>query len=119
MENTKDVAPEATAYLVAETIHEMVRRIVVGFSPHRIILFGSHARGSAGPDSDIDLLIVMPVTGSRRQLTLDIRKTLAGIGIAKDVIVASPEEVARYRDLVGTIIHPAVREGKVLYERVA
>jgi predicted nucleotidyltransferase len=51
---------------VKEAIEEMVRRIVERFDPERIILFGSHARGTANPDSDIDLLVVMPVVGSTR-----------------------------------------------------
>jgi len=100
-------------------IREMVQRIVEGFHPELIVLFGSHARGDAGPDSDVDLLVVMPVNGSKRDLTIEIRKALAGIGLAKDVVVATPEELARYRDLVGTIIYPAIHEGTVLYERSA
>ncbi len=42
---------------------------------------------------------------------------MAGIGLSKDIIVATPEDLERYRDVVGTVIYPAVREGKVLYER--
>ena len=102
-----------------EIIREMVRRIVEGFHPEMIVLFGSHARGTAGPDSDVDLLVVMPVNGSKRDLTIRIRKALAGMGLAKDVIVATPEELERYRNLVGTIIYPAMHEGRVLYERSA
>jgi uncharacterized protein len=49
-----------------QKISEMVRRIVEGFHPDKIILFGSYARGAAGPDSDADLLVVMPVKGSKR-----------------------------------------------------
>ena len=41
-------------------IDEMVRRIVAAVNPDKIILFGSHARGDAGPDSDVDLLLVAP-----------------------------------------------------------
>jgi len=48
-------------------IERMVRRIVRQFRPERVILFGSHARGEAGPDSDVDLLVVMRVEGSRRE----------------------------------------------------
>jgi predicted nucleotidyltransferase len=98
-------------------IAEMVRRVVEGFNPHQIILFGSHARGTAGPDSDADLLVVMPLEGSRRKQAVEIRIALSGMGLAKAVIVVTPEEVEQYRDLVGTVIHPAMREGKVLYER--
>jgi len=48
-----------------ERIDEMVRRIVSQFHPDKIILFGSHARGEAGPDSDVDLLVVMTVEGPK------------------------------------------------------
>jgi predicted nucleotidyltransferase len=114
-----DESPAVIEGKTDKIIREMVRRIVEGFHPQMVVLFGSHARGSAGPDSDVDLLVVMPVAGSKRDLTLKIRKALAGMGLAKDVIVATPEELARYRDLAGTIIYPAMREGTVLYERSA
>jgi predicted nucleotidyltransferase len=100
-----------------DIIADMVERIVEGFDPHQIILFGSYARGTAGPDSDVDLLVVMPVEGSRRRQRVAIRVALRGMGLAKDVFVVTPEEVERYGDLVGTLVYPALREGKVLYER--
>ena len=50
-----------------QQIGAMVERIVSRFSPERIILFGSRARNDAGANSDVDLLIVMPVKGSRRK----------------------------------------------------
>ncbi|MDX9708015.1 MAG: nucleotidyltransferase domain-containing protein [Trichloromonas sp.] len=100
-----------------QVIAEAVRRIVEGFAPEQIILFGSHARGTAGPDSDADLLVVMPVSGSKRRKAVEIDLALAEIGMPKDVIVVTPEEVERYRNVVGTIIYPAMREGKVLYDR--
>jgi predicted nucleotidyltransferase len=95
----------------------MVRRIVAEFDPDQIILFGSHARGAAGPDSDVDLLIVLPVEGSKRAKQLEIRAAVRDIRIAKDIIVSRPEEFQWRKDVVGTIEHPAVREGKVLYAR--
>jgi len=100
-----------------KTIKKMVQRIVEDFRPEKIILFGSHARGDAGPDSDADLLVVMRVRGSKRKKAIQIDLKLAGMGLPKDVIVVTPEEVERYRNIVGTVIYPAVREGKVLYER--
>jgi predicted nucleotidyltransferase len=95
----------------------MVRRIVAEFDPDQIILFGSHARGAAGPDSDVDLLIVLPVEGSKRAKQLEIRAAVRDIHIAKDIIVSRPEEFQWRKGVVGTIEHPAVREGKVLYAR--
>ena len=105
--------------VIQDTIAEMVRRIVRQFAPEKIILFGSHARGTGGPDSDADLLVVMPVPGSKRKLAEKIDLALAGVGMPKDVIVVTPEEVERYREVIGTIIYPAIHEGQVLYERVA
>ncbi len=102
---------------VRPTIREMVRRIVERFQPHKVVLFGSHARGGAGPNSDVDLLVIMDVAGSKREARVAIRVALNGMGLPKDVVVATPAEVERYRDLVGTIIRPALREGKVLYDR--
>ena len=105
--------------VIEKKIKEMVRRIVDRFHPEQILLFGSYARGDAGPDSDVDLLVVMPVSGSKRKMAVEIDLELAGSGLPKDIIVVTPEEVARTRDVAGTIIYPAVREGRVLYERAA
>ena len=100
-------------------IEEMVRRIVERFHPEQVILFGSYARGQAGPNSDVDLLVVMPVSGSKRKASIEIDLILAGSGLPKDIIVMTPEEVARTKDIVGTIVYPALREGKVMYDRAA
>ena len=99
------------------TIAEMVRRIVSQFRPERIILFGSHARGEGGPDSDVDLLVVMPVEGSKREKQLEVRMALPEKALPVDVIVTTPEDFAWRKDVVGTIEWPAAREGKVLYVR--
>jgi len=102
-----------------DKIEEMVRRIVEKFDPEKIILFGSYARDEAGPDSDADLLVVMRVTGSRRKKAAEIHVALWGIALPADILVVTPEQIDRYKDLVGTIIYPALREGKVVYERAA
>jgi predicted nucleotidyltransferase len=102
-----------------EEITEMVRRIAEGFHPEKIILFGSYARGTAGPDSDVDILVVMPVKGSRRQQTVAIEVKLAGLGLPKDVVLVTPEEFESYRNVVGSIVYPATHEGHVVYERKA
>jgi predicted nucleotidyltransferase len=95
----------------------MVKRIVKKFRPEQVILFGSHARGEAGPDSDVDLLVVMEFEGTARDQQLEIRLALHDILIPKDVVVTRPEDFAWRKDLVGTIEWPAAREGKVLYAR--
>lgn len=95
----------------------MVRRIVRRFHPDRVILFGSHARGNAGPDSDVDLLVVMPISGSRREKAIEIGVALHGFGVGKDIVVTTPEDFAWRKEIPGTIERPADREGKVLYGR--
>ena len=103
--------------VVQKKIKEMVRRIVERFHPEQIILFGSYARGQAGPDSDVDLLVVTPVSGSKRDLQLQVRLALHDIRLPKDIIVVTPEQVERQRDIPGTIVRPAFLEGKVLYAK--
>ena len=102
-----------------ETLDEIVSRIVQRFRPEKIILFGSHARGTTDTQSDVDLLVVMSIPETRRRLATEIDLSLVGIDLPADVIVVTPEEVQCYKDRIGTIIRPAIREGKVLYERVA
>jgi predicted nucleotidyltransferase len=95
----------------------MVERIVAQFHPLRIILFGSQARGDAGPDSDVDLLVVLPAVENKRNTTVAIRSSLRDMPVAKDIIVTTPDEITRRGHLVSSILRPALREGKVLYER--
>src|SRR5262245_25093457 len=99
----------------AANISRMVKRIVKKFHPRQIILCGSHARGEAGPDSDVDLLVVMPVRGSVREQRLKIRAALHDMPFPLDIIVTTPEDFAWRKEVVGTIEWPAAREGKVLY----
>jgi predicted nucleotidyltransferase len=100
-------------------IDEAVRRIVHRFRPEKMIRFGSRARRNPRPGSDADLLIVMKVQGSRLMDAAQIDLARAGIGIPKDIVLVTLEEFARYRDFVGTVVFPAVRIGKVLYDRAA
>ena len=100
-----------------QAIQAMVERLVDHFDPDQIILFGSQARGTARPGSDVDLLVIMPVTGSKREKRVEMRVALHDITVPKDILLATPEEVLRDKDLVGTIIRPALLEGRVLYAR--
>ncbi len=106
--------------MVAEQVlHEAVKRLVERFEPTRIILFGSQARGTADDRSDVDLLVICPVAGKRRDLMVAMDRALSGLGIARDVIVLTPEEFERDRHIPGTIARPASAEGKVLYDSAA
>jgi predicted nucleotidyltransferase len=100
-----------------ETVQQMTKRIIENFAPQKVIAFGSWARGETNADSDIDFLIVMPYSGSKRELQVSIRRYLKDFDVPKDVIVASPEELAEKRFLNGYIYQSAILEGKVLYEQ--
>jgi uncharacterized protein len=97
-----------------EILQEIVRRIVAAVQPEKIILFGSAAREETGPDSDLDFLVIKSCK-NRRETARKIRRRLVGIGIPKDIIVATPEDIERYKDTIGLIYRPALKEGKVLY----
>lgn len=94
-----------------------VDRIVSGFRPSRVVLFGSHARGAATEWSDLDLLVILPNGTDKRDSAIEIRRTLGDLPVCKDIVVATPEEVARRGHMVGSLLRSALREGKVLYER--
>ena len=98
-------------------IDQMVLRIIDRFNPERIIVFGSAARGDAGPDSDVDLLIVMPVDGSRREKAVEIGVAVNDIRVPKDIVVTTPEDFEWRKEIVGTIERPAAREGRLVYAR--
>ena len=102
-----------------QVIALMVDRIVEQFHPERIILFGSYARDAQTQDSDVDLLVIKPVHGSKRRERLAMRAALRGCGLPKDIVLATPDEVVKYRQVAGTLIRTALKEGHVLYDAAA
>jgi predicted nucleotidyltransferase len=101
-------------------LREVTRRLVAEFHPEMIILFGSQARGSADSRSDVDLLVVCAGANRRRaELQLQMDRALRGLRLARDIVVLSPEEFKRDREIPGTVARPAWQEGKILYEHAA
>ena len=98
-----------------EVLNEVKRRLVDGFHPDKIILFGSQARGTADDRSDVDLLVICSVDDNRRALTLAMDRSLWGLRLARDIVVLTPEEYERDRQIPGTIARPASLEGRILY----
>jgi predicted nucleotidyltransferase len=93
----------------------MVTKIVETVQPRRIVLFGSAARGQMGPNSDLDLLIIMPDGVHRRQTAQRLYRALAGSGVSKDIVVVTESDVRHFADEPSLVICPALREGKELY----
>jgi predicted nucleotidyltransferase len=100
--------------IAQDRLDRVIQRIVEVAKPDKIILFGSAARGAMGPHSDVDLLVVK-AGANRLDLMGEIYRALHGVGVPVDVIVATPEDVERYRDSHALVIAPALKEGRVVY----
>lgn len=98
-------------------LQEAVDRLVAGFDPLRIVMFGSHARGDPREDSDLDLLVVLPSLGDKRKAAVAMLKALRGIPADIEVIPTDLAEIDRRGEMPGDVLRAALREGKVVYER--
>lgn len=96
----------------------VVDEVVQAVDPVEVVLFGSLARGEGGPDSDIDLLVVLDhiAPGDKRQMMARIRSAITTFAPV-DVIVTDPQELARRGDDAGSILYWPVREGRHVYRR--
>jgi len=97
-------------------IRAVAARIAREFHPERVVLFGSHARGTAGPDSDVDLLVVLPFRGTAFRKSLEILRR-ADVRFPVDLLARRPGDVRRRYREGDPLIRDALDEGKVLYER--
>lgn len=108
----------ATPIVDDALLKEAVRRILRVGSPLRIVLFGSHARGDARPESDLDLLIVEERSDvPRHKRATPYRMALTDVHPSKDIVVYTPEEIEAWSGAPLAFPTAALREGKVLYER--
>ena len=98
-------------------ISVMVDRIMGRFQPSRVVLFGSWSRGDANEGSDVDFLVVMNHVADKRQAAIEMRRSLGDLPVSKDIVVATHDEIASRGHVVGTVLHAALRDGKVVYER--
>ncbi|MGH7148199.1 MAG: nucleotidyltransferase domain-containing protein [Nitrospiraceae bacterium] len=97
-------------------IETIVQRLVAALTPERIYLFGSHARGDAGPDSDYDLLVVVHTSAlPRYRRDQAAFNALLGVGVAKDVLVLTHDEFERQKTVVCSLPATVEREGMLLY----
>jgi predicted nucleotidyltransferase len=102
-------------------IDEAIARLVRVLDPARIVLFGSRAGGEGGPDADLDLLVVADEVvarlGSRSAAAAEAYLALAGLGVAKDLIVATRADLSRWSGTTNHVVARACREGVVVHGR--
>ena len=102
--------------LTEEKLHTAVRLLVEAAKPRAIILFGSYARGDASERSDLDFVVVEEEVKNRRAETVRLLRVLEPYAIPADVFVASRPFFERWKDVPGTMLYEASREGKIVYE---
>ena len=98
-----------------ENIEKAVHRIVDEAHPRQIFVFGSAARGAAGPESDLDLLVVMPDGTDRLETSYRLHRCLRGVECPADIIVVTESEVAALKDNPSLVIHTALTEGEEVF----
>jgi predicted nucleotidyltransferase len=98
-----------------DILNDLMGQIVNLVQPRKIILFGSHATGKPTPDSDFDLLIVMPDGTPKRKTAQYLYQNIFGIKIPYDLIVTTETDLIKYRDEPGLIYYSALRNGKEIY----
>jgi predicted nucleotidyltransferase len=98
-----------------EVIEQLIRRIIELVQPLRIILFGSAARDEMGPDSDIDVLVVMPDGVHRRRTAQLLYRQIRGLGVPFDILVATPNDLEMHKDNIGMIYQSILQKGREVY----
>lgn len=97
-------------------LDDLVRRILAVVRPRRIVLFGSAARGDMTPSSDLDVLVILPAGEHRGHAASAIYRGMWGFGYPKDIVVVTEEDVKVYADDPFSVVHLALREGRVLHD---
>lgn len=98
-------------------VPDVSARIAREFHPEKVIVFGSRACGAARPDSDIDVLVVMPRGTHRRHMAVAMRKAVAACPVGKDIVVTTAERLAERGTVPGTLESIALQTGGVVYAR--
>jgi len=93
----------------------LVRQIVRAVHPLRIILFGSAARGDLGPDSDVDVLVVVPDGEHCRRTAQRLHQELRQVGRPVDIVVATPSILEKHKDNIGLIYRTILEQGREIY----
>jgi predicted nucleotidyltransferase len=95
-------------------IREMGRRLAAEAPGSRVVLFGSHARGSAKPRSDIDVLVIEPDVDNTALESVRLMRAIGDLRLPVEIVVVSEQEAAKWRDVRGSLVHAALAEGRDL-----
>jgi uncharacterized protein len=98
-----------------QILESLTRQIVDTVGPLQIILFGSAARGEMGPDSDFDVLVVMPDGTHRRHTAQQLYRTIRGVTVPFDLIVATRSDLEKHKNNPGLIYRTILAQGKIIY----
>ena len=96
-----------------ETITKAVDMLLKAAPGATVILFGSYARGRAGPESDLDFLVVEPEVKAVRAEMVRLRDVLRPLRIPVDVLVTDAETFRKWSDTPGTVLYEAAKEGQI------
>lgn len=110
-----DLHPKAPARNT-ETIKRLTELLIEAAKPKRIIMFGSQARGEAGEDSDLDVMVVEEGVSDRAAEMVRLNRLLRSLDIPVDLLVVSAEKFNYWCDTPGNVYFEAATEGEVLYE---
>jgi uncharacterized protein len=102
-----------------KVIQQITSSVLKVSDPKKIIMFGSYAREEANEHSDLDLLVIEQGVVDRGKEMIKIRNAIGDIGVGVDVLVYSEEHVNEWEHVRSTLIHQALKEGKILYEKSA
>ncbi len=108
-----------SAFVTPEIIQHVVDTIVRAVNPEKIVVFGSCAHKDARWDSDLDLFVVMDTGLPFVERALKIRNLFEQVPCPLDVVVYTPEEVARWHNFPSSFVHQIFSEGRLLYDRTA
>jgi predicted nucleotidyltransferase len=100
-----------------EVLDAILQRILKVVTPRQVLLFGSASRGQMTSDSDLDLLVIVSGPIHRRRLTQEIYRNLHGILTPVDIVVATDQDSEFHGQSIGSILRPALRDEKVIYEQ--
>ena len=96
-------------------LDRLIQTVVTSVRPLRIILFGSAARGEMRTESDLDVAVVVPEGFDPHMVSEQLYPRMVGMGVAVEIVVTTPEQLARHQSSIGMLHRDIGREGRELY----